>query len=257
MNQSLQKSAQILETLLKGSTPVGVKEFAHTLGMPKSTVSRFLSTMESIGFVRKDPESGKFYLGLRLFELGCKAIEDVGLRNVAIPEMKRLRDAIDENVLLTVLEDTKITYLDKIECGQAVVTQTNVGGTAPAHCVSSGKAMLAFNSERLEKVIAEGLTSFTPFTIVEPDKLRRECRKIKTQGFAVNKGEFRVDVTGIGAPIFNARGEVVGAISTATPALRMNKNRWKDHIKAVTRTGSTISRLLGFPGQEETVKVPA
>jgi len=249
MNQSLQKSAQILETLMKGPTPVGVNEFAHTLGLPKSTVSRFLSTMESLGFVRRDQESGKFFLGLRLFELGCKAIEDVGLRNVAIPEMKRLRDTIDENVLLTVLEGTQITYLDKIECRQAIVSQTSVGGTAPAYCVSSGKAMLAFDPERLEKAIEKGLKSFTPLTIVEPDKLRRECKKIREQGYAINKGEFRVDVTGIGAPIFNARGEVVGAISTATPALRMNKNRWQTHIEAVTRTGDTISRLLGAPNR--------
>ncbi len=247
MNQSLLKSAQILKTLMEGPTLVGVNEFAHTLGMPKSTVSRFLSTLESLGFVRKDQESGKFFLGLRLFELGCKAIEDVGLRNVAIPEMERLRDTIDENVLLTVLEDTQITYLDKIDCRQAIVSQTNAGGTAPAYCVSGGKAMLAFDSERLEKVIEKGLRSFTPLTIVEPDKLRRECKKIKEQGYAINKGEFRIDVTGVGTPIFNARGKVVGAISTATPAVRMSKNRWQDHIKAVTRTGNAISRLLGSP----------
>ena len=59
MNQSLLKSAQILKTLMEGPTPVGVNEFAHTLGMPKSTVSRFLSTLESLGFVRKDQESGR------------------------------------------------------------------------------------------------------------------------------------------------------------------------------------------------------
>ncbi len=234
---------------MKSPTPVGVVEFARTLGLPKSTVSRFLSTMKTLGFVRRDQESGKFFLGLRLFELGCKAIEDVGLRNVAIPEMERLRDTIDENVLLTVLEGTQITYLDKIECRQAIVSQTNVGGTAPAYCVSSGKAMLAFDSDRLEKVIEQGLTSFTPLTIVEPGKLRRECKKIREQGYAINKGEFRVDVTGIGVPIFNARGEIVGAISTATPALRMNKKRWQDHIEAVTHTGIAISRHLGAPNR--------
>jgi DNA-binding IclR family transcriptional regulator len=201
--------------------------------------------MEMLGFVRRDAGSGKFFLGLRLFELGCRAIEDVGLRKVAIPEMERLRDAINENVLLTVLEDTKITYLDKIESGQAVVSQTAVGGTAPAHCVSSGKAMLAFNPVRLEKVISEGLESFTPLTIVEPEKLRRECKRIREQGYAINKGEFRIDVTGIASPIFNARGDVVGAISTATPASRMNRNRWQEQIEAVTQTGRTISRLLG------------
>lgn len=246
MNQSLKKTAQIFQILMERSEPLGVSDFSRILGMPKSTVSRFLSTMESLGFVRREKNNGKFFLGLKLFELGCKAIEDMGLREIAIPQMEKLRDVIDENVLLTVLEDTQITYLDKIESRQAVIIQTNVGGTAPAYCVSSGKAMLAYDAERLEKVIAQGLKSFTPHTIVDPEALRRECAKIREQGYAFNRGEFRKDVTGIGAPIFNAKGEVIGAISTATPASRMNKKRWLDHIKAVTETSSSISRQLGL-----------
>ena len=127
-----------------------------------------------------------------------------------------------------------------------MIIQTNVGGTAPAYCVSSGKAMLAYDAERLEKVITQGLKSYTPHTIVDPEVLRRECAKIREQGYALNRGEFRKDVTGIGAPIFNAKGEVLGAISTSTPASRMNKKRWSDHIRAVTETSSSISRQLGL-----------
>ncbi len=77
MNQSLKKTAQIFEILMARSAPLGVNEFSRILGMPKSTVSRFLSTMESLGFVRREKNTGKFYLGMKLFELGCKAIEDM------------------------------------------------------------------------------------------------------------------------------------------------------------------------------------
>jgi IclR family KDG regulon transcriptional repressor len=246
VNQSLQKANKILEILMKGPTPVAVTEFARALEMPKSTTSRFLSTLESLGFVMRDRETGKFYLGLRLFELGCKAIDDVGLRKMAIPEMEKLRDKIDENVLLTVTEGTRITYLDKIESQQAVVTQEKVGGTAPAYCVSSGKALLAFDKERLELVIKEGLKEFTPLTITDPAKLRQECEKIRKQGYAVNRGEYRTGVTGIAAPIFNGNGTLVGAISTAAPAERMTKPRWSTHIRAVTAAAAAISRNLGY-----------
>jgi DNA-binding IclR family transcriptional regulator len=245
MNQSLQKTARILDILMDSKVPVGVNEFARLLGMPKSTVSRFMSTMESLGMVRRDPENGRFYLGLRLFELGCKAIEDLGLRKAAPPLMSALRDRINENVLLTVLEDTHITYLDKSESRQAIIAQIHVGGTAPAHCVSSGKAMLAYHPDRLEKVIAQGLRPYTPLTITDPERLRRECMKIREQGYAVNKGEFREGVTGIAAPIFNAAGMVVGALSTSTPAARMAKHTWQDHITAVIETARAISRRLG------------
>jgi len=252
-------------------------------------MSRFLSTLESLGFVIREKESGKFFLELRLFKLGCKAIDDVGLRKMAIPEMEKLQNKINENVLLilprhkllkasndeafkrggdgrfcwnsahklglrlvcdavrlTVSEGTRITYLDKIESQQAVVTQEKVGGTAPAYCVSSGKAMIAFDEERLEQVINEGLKAFTPLTIVDSNKLRKECEKIRKRGYAINRGEYRTGVTGVAAPIFNANGTLVGAISTAAPAERMNRRRWHAHIRAVTEAANAISRNLGF-----------
>ncbi|OGL60399.1 MAG: hypothetical protein A3I72_12495 [Candidatus Tectomicrobia bacterium RIFCSPLOWO2_02_FULL_70_19] len=245
MNQSLQKTARILGILMESKAPVGVNEFARLLKMPKSTVSRFMATMESLGMVRRDPENGRFFLGFRLFELGCKAVEDLGLRKAAVPLMESLRDRINESVVLTVLEDIHITYLDTIESRQAIVARTHVGGTAPAYCVSSGKAMLAHHPERIEKVVAQGLRPYTPLTLTEPERLRRECEKAREQGYALNKGEFREGVTGVGAPIFSASGAVVGAISTSTPAARMNKLRWQEHIEAVTQTARAISRRLG------------
>lgn len=251
MNQSLQKTARILSVLMEARAPIGVNEFARLLRMPKSTVSRFMATLESIGMVRRDSENGRFFLGLRLFELGCKAIEDLGLRKAAAPLMEALRDRINENVLLTVLEDTHITYLDKCESRQAIIAQTRVGETAPAYCVSSGKAMLGHYPARLEKAIAQGLAPFTPHTIIDPERLRRECAKAKEQGYAVNRGEFREGVTGVGAPIFNAAGNVAGAISTSTPAARMTKQRWQEHIEAVTQTAQAISRRLGAPAPHE------
>ena len=253
MNRSLMKTAQIFDTLMAENNPVGVNEFARKLNMPKSTVSRFLSTMESLGFVRREPGSGKFQLGLKLFELGCRAIEDMDLREIAIPHMARLRDSINENVLLTVLEGDRITYLEKMESTQAVVTQMNVGATAPAHCVSSGKAMLAYHSEVAERVLASELKGYSPHTIVDPQRMREELEGIRARGYALNKGEFREDVCGVAAPIFDARGLVAGAISTATPASRMNDERWREHIEAVLDVTRTISKLLGASGNQPSV----
>ena len=75
--------------------------------------------------------------------------------------------------------------------------------------------------------------------------MREELEMIRVRGYALNKGEFREDVCGVGAPIFDARGLVVGAISTATPASRMNEERWEEHIEAVLEVTRNISKLLG------------
>ena len=177
MNQSLVKSAQILDILMDSQHPVSLTQFAKSLEMPKSTASRFLLTMEKLGFVRKDKDSGRYLMGIRLFELGCKAIEGVGLREAAVPEMELLKNELNENILLTIMGGTQVIYLDKVESQQAVVIQSNIGGSAPAYCVSSGKAMIAFDYNRKRKKIGWGLTEletgFVMDSIMERCPLKR------------------------------------------------------------------------------------
>ncbi len=247
MNQSLLKSLQIFEMLMRSEGPCGVNELSRMLGMSKSTVGRLLATLQWMGFVRRDAKNGKFHLGLKLFELGCRAIDDLGLREVALPLMEKLRDTLNEKVLLIVLEDTHITYLEKLESRHPIIIQTNVGSTAPAYCVSSGKLLLAYDPRCLEKVISQGLKPHTRNTITDPDRLHQECAKARKLGYATSKSELCEGICGVSAPIFNATGRAVAAISTSTPVSRMPKRRLREHIDAVKRTAQAISRQLGAP----------
>ncbi|MFC1665292.1 IclR family transcriptional regulator [Pseudomonadota bacterium] len=126
-----------------------------------------------------------------------------------------------------------------------MVIQSNIGGSAPAYCVSSGKAMIAFDADRLEKVIGEGLKRFTANTITDPKKLRDTCQEIREKGYAINNGEYRIDAMGVGSPIFDSRNQVVGAISSVAPLSRMNKKQWRLHIESVLSTAERISQRLG------------
>lgn len=247
MLKVLFKTHQILDTLMnKNGRPVGVNEFSQILKMPKSTVSHFLSSLESLGFVRKHPENGKYRLGLKLFQLGWRIYDDFSFRDAAIPEMEKLRDTLNEDTLLTVLDDTKIVYLDRLTSTHHIVIHTNVGSNAPAYCVSSGKVLLAYNPSSLEKVISAGLKACTRHTITDPNRLRQECERIRKFGYAItSKGEFREGVTGVAAPIFNAKGSVIAALSISTPESRITPFKRREHIKAVTQAAKTISRQLG------------
>jgi len=245
MNKSIGKVALIFEKLLQSDGPMGVNEIARELKLSNSTVSRLLLSMENYGFARKDSSSQKFFLGMKLFELGSKALEDLGLQDIAVPEMERLRDEVNESVLLVTLEDTRIIYWHKVECKQAVVINHRMGATAPAYCTASGKAMLAYMSARVEKSIAEGLKPMTPHTITDPEKLRQEFAKIRKLGYATVGEELREGVSSVGAPIFDATGTVVAAISIAVPTTRMNRKRQALLVDAVKRVAARISQQLG------------
>jgi DNA-binding IclR family transcriptional regulator len=245
MSKSLEKVALIFEKFLQSEGSLGVNEIARELSLPKSTISRLLISMQKFGFTRRDPSSQKFFLGIKLFELGCKASEDLELQSIAIPEMERLRDAINESVLLIILEDIHITYLHKVECKHAVVIQHKMGGTAPAYCVASGKAMLAYMPDRLEKTITVGLKAWNSNTITDPERLRRECEKARKLGYATVSEEFREGVSGIAAPIFDQTGAVAASVSVAVPTVRLNRKRQTVLIASVKKAAARISHHMG------------
>ena len=85
---------------------------------------------------------------------------------------------------------------------------SHVGGRAPAYCVATGKALLAHAAAGLVDRVALDLKPFTSYTIVTPNELKVELERVRQQGYAINRGEWRDGVCGLAAPIRLASWEV-------------------------------------------------
>jgi DNA-binding IclR family transcriptional regulator len=124
-----------------------------------------------------------------------------------------------------------------------------IGSAALAHTTAAGKVLLAHLPEdELEQYLATAdLEPETPESITSKRELRRELRRVREQGFAANRGEHLNGVGAIGAPVFDARGAAVAAISVAFPMYLVPDDRWSSIAAAVTETAQQISRRLGTP----------
>lgn len=248
-SQSLDRSLDILECFGPREPELSLGEVARRVRLPKSTTHRFLTTLVRRGYV-VSAGVGRYRLGIRLWELGCVAVTQVGLRETARPTIEWLARESQETVHLAVLDGREIVYIDKIDSTQPVQAYSRIGGRMPAFCVATGKAMLAHQpGEHLAALMRGGLSRYTPRTITDRERLRKDLARVPRDGYAVNLGEYRLDVGGVAAPIKDHTDRVVGAIGVTAPIGRLPRARVRALAPLVVRAAAEISERLGHSDQ--------
>lgn len=248
MDKSLVKGLNLITALARSEEPRGVSDLARALGLTKSNVHRLLQTLVAQGFVRHDAERGAYEPSLRIWELGTLVMARVDVRRAAAPLMARLGAATGESVHLSVLDGIEVVYIAIVESSHPVRAYSRAGRRTPAHCVATGKALLAHAPEALVAEAAEAasrLGPFTPRTITARKPLEDELARIRRVGHAVNRGERSETVRGVAAPIRGADGRVVAAIGVAGPAERLRPSIMRELAPDVMAAAAEISALIG------------
>lgn len=246
--QSVDRALQILEVFSEKRKELGVTEIANILDIHKSTVFGLLATLENRGYLEQNPESGKYRLGLKLFELGNLVQAGMDLRETAAPIISRLVEEYGETVHLVICEKGEVVYIDKKESDDSAFRILSyVGRRLPMYCTGVGKCLLAYlPEETVNLVLEKELVPFTPNTITDPEKLRAELQEIKSKGYAFDFEEIEMGLRCVAAPIKNHKGEVIAAISLSGPSIRMDDKRMQELVVPVKESALEISRKLGY-----------
>ncbi len=246
MDSTLLKGLLALETIAGSDTPRGVTELAEQLHLTKSNVHRILKTLETAGYLNRDEITRRYSLSLKLWELGFNAVSKLDVRMVATSHMQVLSDLTKETVHLSLLDGADVIYIDKVNSPEPVQAYSFVGGRAPAHCVATGKAMLASMSSVELDARSRKLQAYSERTITNRTRFLEEMEKIREQGFAVNLGEWRESVWGVAAVIRDAHGEARAAVGISGPKFRLEKQGIEMFIAPVMEAARNISRQLGY-----------
>jgi DNA-binding IclR family transcriptional regulator len=245
MDKTLVKGVQLLEHLVRAGVPCGVSELARQTGLNPSNVHRTLQTWAHLGFVAQDPVSGQYHCSLRLFEWGCRVADGFDVRRAAREPLARLARETQETIHLSVLDGAEIVYLDKIDSPQPVRAYSEIGGRAPAHCVATGKALLACADASALDALPVPLPRPTKHSVTSLAALRRQFDAVREQGYAVNREEWRLGVSGLGAPVYDQNGLAIAAAGLTAPTARMDDARIHALGRALAATALDITRALG------------
>ena len=246
----LDRALDLLEALAEApaGAPLGVSEVARRAGVTKSAAFRILANLERRGYVAKDPVSARYSLGTQLVYLGERSLGAMDLRAAARPSLEALQQRFGETVNLGVREGAEVVYVDMIESSHGLRMAARVGGRDYLHSTALGKAMLAFlpPAERDHLLqMRNALPARTERTITDPGKLRAELERVRERGIAEDRDENEVGARCLGAPIFDHRGIVAGAISVSAPDSRLDDARAAEVAAAVLEEAAAVTRRLG------------
>ena len=246
---SVGNAARLLKAFLSREKEIGVSELARRLDLGKSTVHRLLTTLVQEGLVERNPDTGAYRLGLTMFELGQVVQSHMDLHGAVGPVLAALREETHEGCQVGVLDGHEVVYIDRLESSQTLRLFNETGRRVPVHTTSSGKTLLAHLTEpELERVLAAAspLAQMTPRSITDPAVLRTELARIRARGWSEAVEEREIGVASIAAPIRDASGRVVAAVSIGGPAARMGAQQRRRLAEVVVEAGEAASRRLGW-----------
>jgi len=249
---SVKKALELLDHFTVERPELSLAEISREVDAHKSSVFRVLTTLKAAGFLEKDPLSGKYRLGLKILDLAGRVWGRYDIRQIATPYMEELARETGEVIHLAVLDGSDIVYLEKKGQGQVLTVATRLGGRNPAYASSMGKILLAdLSKSELKAIFGRGkLKKLTPNTIDEIPKLIEELARIREQGFALDNEETFPGIRCVGAPIRDAGGKVVAAVSVTVPAQRMDDKRVRELWRLVTNTARMISERVAASKME-------
>ena len=241
---SVDRSLRLLEELARGGD-LGVTELASRIGAGKATAHRLVKTLEARGYVVQNADS-TYRLGPRCLYLAQGVEAGLDLRTAALPTLAGLRERTGETAQLTVFDEGDAVYVEQVVSLKPVRSVGEVGGRAPAHCVSGGLALLAFGpADSLAYMGARAGASPTAEAERRLLDLDAELAETRERGYAVNRGGNNPDVGGVAAPVLDASGVAIAAISCCVPLFRLDEVGVDALGEAVVDAAREVSALLG------------
>ncbi len=242
---TIDRAIAILDAIGASNKPLRLSEIARRMGLHKSTAHRLLKVLERSSLINRTQDN-RYHLGLKLYEFGSKAIEQIEFRSRFHQLCEQLSTEVGETVYLSVLQQTSIVYLDKFEPRSKLSLSSKTGTSRPVYCTSMGKAMLAFQPPDVaEQIISKiHFVPYTPKTLHTKEALRHTLEKVRRRGYAIDDQEGEMGLRCVGAPVLNDKSVAIAAVGISGYASRITPETVGRIADQLTRCCREISGTL-------------
>ena len=245
-NRTLKRGLEMLELL--GACPDGLAlcDLAEALALPRSTAFNLAHSLIELGYAFLNEQTGRYRLGLKMFEIGAQAMNQVNVLELIRGCMADIRRAVNETLHLGVMSGTDTLYIDKLDSTQSIRMTSYIGSRAPLHCTALGKAMLAtLGDGEIRALYADApLTAITPQSITSVDVLLEQLQAVRDSGYAVGREENNENVCCVGVPLRGPDGRALYALSVSAPLFRMDEAAIRRCAELLLRAQSRVERFL-------------
>ncbi len=244
---ALQRGLALLQLFSNSPQGLTAKRVAERSRLPVSTVHRFLTNLETAGFLNCGNE-GVYHLGVACFAIGQAALGQLDIRRVSLPYLQELNRQTRETIHLTVRHGLSAVYVEKLDSMEQLRIYSRIGAAVPLYCTAVGKVIIAYMpvEERKSLLSQVVFKRFTPNTVGNLQELDAQLNRIRKQGYACDLEEHELHIRCVAAPIWDHSGSVHAALSVTAPTVRMNLTRLRQLAPLIQAAGLQISRELGY-----------
>jgi len=248
-SQSTERAARILASFTPERPFMRTSDIAELLGVHPTTVWRYLSSLEEAHLVERDPHTGHYKLGLGLLQLSSIVLRQLEVRQHALEEMHATRDKLGLLVNLGLLQDADVIHVAHAFPPGWPRWNMDLGRGAVAQCTALGKVLLASlpEDEAISRVEQAGWRPYTQNSIRSTPKLRAELRRVREEGYAVDREERHLGTTCVAVPVYGRAGEVAAAVSTSAKTDSTDDIAITKLLEALLRLSNRISARMGKP----------
>ncbi|MEW5814282.1 MAG: IclR family transcriptional regulator [Spirochaetota bacterium] len=244
---SLDKGLLLLEIIEQETYPVTLNTLWQKLKWDKATILRMCNTLERRGYIRRDPSTKRYSLGLKIFGLYESIKKNIDVQRMARPYLERIEKKTGESAHMAFVFEKSVVFIDKVVGRTTPPVNVQVGGREPLHCTALGQAYLAFTNEtELENLLENPLKKYTRNTIETTEELYRRLQKVREQGYAVDDEEYIEGVRCVAAPILNQSGYSIAAIGISAPKRRLSFRLIREYGEYIVEAALEISKWLGY-----------
>jgi IclR family transcriptional regulator, KDG regulon repressor len=241
---SLERALLLLDLVAREGQGLTNAEISRRMGMAPSTSSYILSRLEREGYVRRDKDTGRYQIGMRLVELAYGALRTIGHRPLVEPALHRLVAQTRLTALIAVWVRGRAVVVEKVESPESIKLDVDLGYPLHAHSSALGKVLLADrSSDELNQFLKEcGLPRRTAKTITSKAGLLRELETVRLRKYASSNEEEFLGGRAVAAPILDSFGKVCAAVSGAGPTGHPIWQCPEDAVRCVKEAAREISR---------------
>ncbi len=246
--QSIYRAIQILNLFTFSTPKLGISEISRALNLHKATVQGLVKTLADGAFLQQDPETRKYQLGLKIYELGFITAGNLEINRRASTPIHELAKKTKSLVHVAILQDSSaVITLDAYPRSTPFLSR-QFGPRVALYCTALGKIFLAFMkpNEIITYIEQTEFVRHTPNTIMEKDRLIEEIEETRKRGYSINREEHLLNRAAIGAPVFGQDGGVVASIALVCSPPSILGEQLEVLAKQVTDTALEISKSMGY-----------
>jgi len=239
--KSLLRALDVLGALAGSERPLSLSEIVARTGFSRTAAYNVITTYEIRGLVRRDSQN-RYDLGWGLFELGEQARSRSDLSDAGRPVVEDLAESTGETVLLGVLDQGSVIYVEKAESRRSIRMVEAPGRRLPLHQSATGLVLLAHAAPTFrDRYVAE----FGGGAEDAAGRLLEITSAIRARGFATSVQDLDPDLTSASAPVHGPDGEPLAALTVAGPATRLTRTRIEEFVPELLGAAAAISKALG------------